>query len=114
MALDIPKPLNAPRKAWRGGIAPTRENPAIDIPVGPMRVMRGYEVANDRGDQDFVGSHDGPLLQIRMPNQTILMTVDAAAELATALMAAVSVPKAEPGAHDEELLRMGFRPLWRS
>jgi hypothetical protein len=89
---------------------PTRENPAIFLPDGPARIARGYTVYDRKKEKfDFVESHDGPLLRLQGPHgDPVLMQLKMVAPIVEALELAAAEPPAAPGAHDDEIIALGF------
>lgn len=89
---------------------PTREKPRIQLPGVPVSVCRGYEAVNiAREAYEFVGSFDGPVIEIRTRMQEgLLISVEAAQALLDALKLALAQPVAAEGANDAELAKMGY------
>lgn len=88
---------------------PTREHPAISLKG--VRLMRGYElVRQDTGRVEFLGCHDGPLVELNVcTGQKLRLSVDFVPQLIEALQAVIVPPVAAPGAHDDEIVQMGYR-----
>lgn len=88
----------------------TPDQPWIFLEDGPLMVMRGYVAYHKkRKCFDFVGAHDGPYVRISGPNDAKeIAPVEFVPKIIEALKAAIVEPVATPGAHDVEIMEMGF------
>lgn len=82
----------------------------IFLEEGPLMIMRGYVAYHPkRKCYDFVGAYDGPMIRISGPNDAKeIAPVEFIPKVIEALQAAIAQPVAAPGAHDAEIVAMGF------
>lgn len=102
---------------------PTTENPRLRLPTARnISVMRGYEVikrgrpafegrTQTNDSLDFVGAVDGPLVEINAPGSKQVYPVHLVRELIAVLQAAIEHPIAEAGAHDADIVGLGYEPI---
>lgn len=84
------------------------------IDVAGMRIHRGYMVLDPRaGKMVFLGSPDGPLVQLLTGDAEITMPVAGAVvlDVIRGLQHVIAAPEAEPGVHDAEIRALGYEAL---